>query len=70
MNEEKSNLIELYYYIIIYSEILKLTDEEAKIYTLKNIKILENNILKIYSKNNDDVFKSILLEKLTIYQNT
>ena len=75
MNKEKSNLIELYSYIIIYSEILKLIEkisltEEAKIYILKDIKNIENNILKIYSKTNDDVFKSIFLEKLTIYQNT
>jgi len=75
MNKTKSNLIELYSHIIIYSEILKLIEkisltEEAKIYILKDIKNIENNILKIYSKTNDDVFKSILLEKLTIYQNT
>ena len=64
-----------YILIIIYSEILKLTEkisltEEAKIYILKDLKNLEKNILKIYSKNNDDVFKSILMEKLTINQNT
>ena len=58
MNKEKSNLIELYSYIIIYSEILKLIEkisltEEAKIYILKDIKKLENNILKIYNITND-----------------
>ena len=63
-----------YILIIIYSEILKLTEkislsEEAKIYILKDIQKIENNILKIYSYNNDDIFKSKLIEKLTIYQN-
>ena len=58
MNKTKSNVIELYSYIRIYSEILKLTEkisltEEAKIYILKDIKKLENNILKIYNITND-----------------
>ena len=74
INKEKSNLIVLYSYIIIYSEILKLTDkisltEEAKIYILKDIQKFEKNIIKIYSNNNNDVFKAKLIEKLTIYQN-
>jgi hypothetical protein len=50
MNKTKSNVIELYSDKRIYSEILKLTEkisltEEAKIYILKDIKKLENNIL-------------------------
>ena len=58
MNKTKSNVIELYSYIRIYSEILKLTEkisltEEAKIYILKDIKKLENNILQIYDVTND-----------------
>ena len=74
INQAKSNFTVLYSYIILYSEILKLTEkislsEEAKIYILKDIQKIENNILKIYSYNNDDIFKSKLIEKLTIYQN-
>jgi glycosyltransferase involved in cell wall biosynthesis len=74
MNKTESNIIQLYSYIIIYSEILKLTEkisltEESKIYILKDIRNLENNILQIYSNNKNDTLKSILTEKLTIYQN-
>ena len=72
-NNSKSNIAELYSYIIIYSEIIQLIEkinltELAKIYILKDITKLENNIIKIYSNNNNDLFKK-LKEKLTINQN-
>ncbi len=74
MMKNKSKLIELYSYLIIYCEILKLTEkiifnEEVKNFLLKDIKKLENNILSIYSNNNDNEIISILSQKLTIYQN-
>ncbi len=74
MMKNKSKLIELYSYLIIYCEILKLTEkiifnEEVKNFLLKDIKKLENNILSIYSNNNDNEIISILTQKLTIYQN-
>ena len=73
MMKNKSKLIELYSYLIIYCEILKLTEKiifnEEVNFLLKDIKKLENNILSIYSNNNDNETISILAQKLTIYQN-
>ena len=72
MNKIKSTFTELYSYIILYCEIVQIIEkinltEEAKNYLLKDLKKLENNILKIYSNNNDDSLK-LLREKLTINQ--
>ena len=74
MMKNKSKLIELYSYLIIYCEILKLTEkiifnEEVKNFLLKEIKMQEKNILSFYSNNDDNEIISILIHKLTIYQN-
>ncbi len=57
MNKTKSNVIELYSYLSIYSDILKLTEkisltQESKLYILKDTKKSENNIPYIEYINN------------------
>ena len=74
MTKKKTKLIELYSYLIIYCEIQKLTEkinlkEEAKNLIIKDIKKLENEILRIYSNNNEESIKLKLNQTLTIYQN-
>ena len=73
MTKNKLNIIELYSYLIIYCEIQKLTEklffiENAQKFILKDIKKLENDILRIYSNIKEDAIKSKLNKKLTIYQ--